>query len=65
MTPKPLNHVAVGPVHPGRGVPSYIELRAIPGWLKSDYYATARLTPEQAVLLIEQLAMAVRVTTRP
>jgi hypothetical protein len=57
-----LRAVRVGPVHPGRGEPSYIELVALPAWLKSDQYVTARLTPAEAILLIEQLAMAVRVT---
>lgn len=59
---KSLRNIDVGPVHPGRGESSYIELRAIPEWLKGNVFATARLTPEQAILLIERLAMAVRVT---
>jgi hypothetical protein len=43
-----------------------VELRAIPGWLKSDQFAIASLSPRQAMLLAHELLYAaLRVTEKP
>lgn len=62
--PKTLQGIVVSPVHNREGRPSYIELRALPEWIKGDWYVTAVLTPAEAIRLIEQLAYAIRVTTK-
>lgn len=55
---------SIRPVHP-RGEPSYIAAMLELTYLKNEPVVEVRVTPEQAVLFIEQLAMAVRVTRRP
>lgn len=53
----------VTPVHPGRGEPSHIEMCLVLEHLKARPVVCVRITSEQAIRLIEQLALAVRVTS--
>jgi hypothetical protein len=53
----------VHPVHPGRGEASYIEIVVALDYLKGVPIAVDVLYPESALVLIEQLARAIRSTT--
>ncbi len=53
----------VHPVHPGRGEDSYIEVVVALDYLQGVPIAVDVLSPESALILIEQLARAVRATT--
>jgi hypothetical protein len=64
MRDKRISVLAIRPVHPNRGEPSYIELAVVLDYLKGAPVASVRLTPAQAIRLIEQAAMAVRVVTQ-
>lgn len=59
---KTIRVLNAGPVHPGRGEPSRIELRVTLDWLKGTPVATATLSPRQALSLIGQLVQAVNIT---
>jgi hypothetical protein len=54
--------LGVRPNHPGRGEPSYIELNVALAYLRGEPVESIVLTPAEAVLLIEQLAIAIRAT---
>lgn len=54
--------LGVRPNHPGRGEPSRIELNLILSYLRGEPVETVVLTPAEAIVLIEQLALAIRVT---
>jgi len=59
-----LRDVHVHGVHPvhDRGVPSRIEMTLVLTYLKGGPIAKAPISREQAIRLIEQLALALRVT---
>ena len=46
--------IAIHPIHPRQPEPSYAELRAIPDWLRTDKFVTARLTVDELLQLAEQ-----------
>lgn len=53
--------IQIGPVHPGRGEPSRIELWLVPDDRKSGQADVYTVTEEQALLLAERALMSARV----
>lgn len=56
--------LGVHPRHPGRGEPSVIELAVALSYLRGAPIEVVVLSPARAVKLIEQLALAIRVTSK-
>jgi len=62
MTKRKISVLGVRPNHPGRGEASFIELNLVLWYLRGEPIESVVLTTQEAVSLIEQLALAVRVT---
>lgn len=62
MTLPRVEIMGVHPIHPGRGEPSRIEAAIVLRHLRAEPVVTVILTPAKAIELIEQLAIAIRVT---
>jgi hypothetical protein len=54
--------LGVRPYHPGRGEPSRIALNLMLKYLRGTPIEVVVVSPNEAIRLIEQLAVAIRVT---